>query len=231
MAISDNQKLDFVWKKLGFGSAKTDTNANKKAPNESIASPIIVRGDTIWGESGEIPATIPTSNTSYVAVYSDALNTTVETTEDATSTARRTWKTGLTNWIPTSFGSTYQVKVYVDDASQSDAQTGGTQLFATGSGNNDEWYFDYSAGLLHFIGENLPSTVTAGKKIYISGARYIGQFGTGTDIQVTTVSNFSVANGSIFVYNAETNEFVQKNIFVFDTTLNAYRIDGGEDGF
>lgn len=180
MPISDSQKLDYVWKKIGFGAAKTDTNANKKAPNEAIASPLIVRGDKVWKESGSVPATIPSSNSEYVAVYSDALGTTVETTEDTTATARRTWKTNLTNWIPTSFGSTYQVKVYVDDTGQSDAQTGGTQLFATGSGNNDEWYFDYSAGILHFIGTNLPSTVTSGKSIYISGARYIGELGVGS---------------------------------------------------
>ena len=34
MAISDSQKIDLLWKKVGFGKTKTDTNANKKAPNE-----------------------------------------------------------------------------------------------------------------------------------------------------------------------------------------------------
>ena len=32
MAISDSQKVDLLWKKVGFGKAKTDTNANKFAP-------------------------------------------------------------------------------------------------------------------------------------------------------------------------------------------------------
>ena len=36
MTISDTQKVDYLWKKLGYGKAKTDTNANKKAPNEAI---------------------------------------------------------------------------------------------------------------------------------------------------------------------------------------------------
>ena len=31
MAISDTQKVDFLWKKIAFAKAKTDTNANKKA--------------------------------------------------------------------------------------------------------------------------------------------------------------------------------------------------------
>ena len=35
MAISDSQKVDLLWKKVGFGKAKTDTNASKFAPNEA----------------------------------------------------------------------------------------------------------------------------------------------------------------------------------------------------
>jgi hypothetical protein len=42
MAISDTQKVDYLWKKLGYGATKTDTNTNKKAPNEAIASPLII---------------------------------------------------------------------------------------------------------------------------------------------------------------------------------------------
>ena len=56
MAIQDSQKVDYLWKKLGYGSTKTDTNANKKAPNEAIASPLILRGDKVWQKAGDIPA-------------------------------------------------------------------------------------------------------------------------------------------------------------------------------
>jgi hypothetical protein len=233
MAITDSQKLDFLWKKIGFGAAKTDTNAAKKAPNEAISSPLILRGDIIWEQANQIPAVIPTSNSVYVGVYSDSLSTTIETTEDNTSTTRRTWKTGLTNWIPTEFGSTYQVKVYVDNTGESAPQSTGTQLFATGSGNNDEWYYDYSAGILHFIGTNLPSGVTAGKSIYVVGARYIGRLGLGSasEVGVTFDNTLSSANGAMFVYDSVNNEFVQKTLFKFDPTMNAYRLDGGEDGF
>ena len=177
MAISDQQKLDLVWKKIGYGVTKTDDPASKKAPNESIASPLIIRGDSIWQRSGEIPAVIPSSDSDVVGIYSDALGTTVECEEDLTSTARRTWKTNLKNWIPTDFGPSYLVKVYVDDPSSTTPQSTGEQLFTTGSGNDDEWYFDYSSGVLHFIGENLPSSVVSGKIIYVAGARYIGTLG------------------------------------------------------
>ena len=54
-------------------------------------------------------------------------------------------------------------------------------MFATGSGNDDEWFFDYQAGTLHFIGTNLPNGVSfTGKSVYISGGRYTGEFGIGT---------------------------------------------------
>jgi hypothetical protein len=52
MAVTQAQKVDFLWKKLGYGRTKTDTNANKKAFNESIASPLLMRGDKIWQQSG-----------------------------------------------------------------------------------------------------------------------------------------------------------------------------------
>ena len=172
MAITDSKKVDYLWKKLGYGKAKTDTNAQKKAPNEAIDSPLLMRGDVIWAQAHEIPSTIPGSTTTHVRIYSGT--TAVETTEDNTSTANRTWKTGQTDWIPTQFGSTYLVKVYSDTSGVSDATSTGTQLFPTGSGNDDEWFFDYEAGILHFIGTNLPSSIDGSKVVYITGARYIG---------------------------------------------------------
>ena len=177
MAISDQQKLDLVWKKIGYGVTKTDDPASKKAPNESIASPLIIRGDSIWQSSGQIPSIIPSVSSEIVEIYNDAIGNTVECTEDLTSTARRTWKTNLKNWIPTDFGPSYLVKVYIDDPSSASPQSTGEQLFTTGSGNDDEWYFDYSSGVLHFIGDNLPSSVISGKIIYITGARYVGALG------------------------------------------------------
>ena len=41
MAISDSQKVDLLWKKVGFGKAKTDTNANKFAPNEAVGAELV----------------------------------------------------------------------------------------------------------------------------------------------------------------------------------------------
>ena len=180
MAISDSQKVDLLWKKVGFGKVKTDSNDNKKAPNEAISSDFIIKANQIWTNASTIPSTMPSTSASPVTVYTDSTSNTVETTEDGTSSDNRTWKTGLTNWIPPSFGATYQVKVYATTTGSGSPQ-GGSQLFETGSGNDDQWYFDYSSGVLHFIGTNLPSAIGTGTSnvIYISGARYTGTTGVG----------------------------------------------------
>ena len=174
MAISQAQKVDLLWKKIGYGRSKTDTNDNKKATNESISSPLLLRGANVWAQSGDIPATQPASSGGVVTVY--PTTSPVETTEDITATSDRTWKTGSTDWIPPEIGSTYLVKVYVHTAGDaSNAAANGTQVLGAGSGNDDEWFFDYQSGVLHFIGTNLPNGVNfSGKSVYIAGARYTG---------------------------------------------------------
>ena len=174
MAINDTQKLDYLWKKLGYGLSKTDTNANKTATNESIASPLLLRGDNVWSQAQDIPAAKPSSSSGVVTVYPTSAP--VECTADITASANRTWKTGTTDWIPVEMGSTYSVQVYVHTAGQaSTAVSSGTRLFSAGSGNNDEWFFDYQSGVLHFIGTNLPNGINfTNKSVYIVGARYTG---------------------------------------------------------
>ena len=191
MAITDAKKVDYLWKKVGYGATKTDTNTAKKAPNEAIASPLLLRGDKTWNQANLIPATIPGSSSGVVTVY--PTGTPDETTADGTSTANRTWKTGLADWIPPEFGSTYQVKVYIHAASDAGNAAGsGDQVFATGSGNNDEWFFDYQSGVLHFIGANLPNGISfTGKSVYISGARYTGTLGLHNNVADTGDFGFS----------------------------------------
>ena len=178
MSISDNQKLDFLWKKLGYGATKTDVNSVKTATNESIPSPLLLSGTGLWTDAYQIPTLIPSASSHIVEIYDDTGNgsTTVETVEDTTATPNRTWKTGLTNWIPPQFGSTYAIKVYIAPTGTADPQTSGTRIFAAGSGNNDEFFFDYQSGVLNFIGTNLPSGID-GNEIFIVGGRYIGKTG------------------------------------------------------
>lgn len=179
MAITDAKKIDYLFKKLGFGVTKTDTNSQKAATAESIASPLLLRADKVLTQASSIPAVQPASSAGVVTVYPTSAPQ--ETTSDITATTSRTWKTGLTDWVPPEIGSTYQVKVYIHTSGDaSNAAGSGTQVFAAGSGNNDEWFFDYQSGVLHFIGTNLPNGVSfSGKSVYIAGARYTGTFGVG----------------------------------------------------
>ena len=193
MAVTDTQKVDFLWKKLGYGAAKTDTNANKKAPNEAIASPLLLRADKVWKLASSIPTVLPGSSSGVVTVH--PTGTPIECVLDATATTNRTWKTQQINWVPPEIGSTYQVKVYIHTSGNvGTAAASGTQVFATGSGNNDEWFFDYQSGVLHFIGTNLPNGVSfTGKSVYVSGGRYTGSFGVGA----TNIESFTFADNRI----------------------------------
>jgi len=174
--------------------------------------------------SGDIPGIIPTINTSPVTVYKDgvgAWSATVQTTEDTTVSDNRTWKTNLTDWIPVEFGSTYQVQVYIDTAGSTTPQSTGTKIFAAGSGNSDEWYFDYQAGVLNFIGDNLPSALGGGNtsnRIFISGARYTGTLGFGQS------ENANITNATINTANITTANIGNLNItdnIVSSTNANA----------
>jgi len=212
MAISDTQKVDYLFKKLGFGVTKTDTNANKLAANESIASPLILRGDKVWQQAGEIPATKPASTSDIVQVYSGS--STVECDADITASTSRTWKTNLTDWIPPEFGSTYLVNVYAHTSGNAaNAASSGTKLFVTGSGNNDEWFFDYQSGVLHFIGTNLPNGVNfTGKSIYITGARYVGAFGVGAAAgEDANLGNLVVSDTTLSSVNTNDNIVLDPN--------------------
>ena len=205
MSISDTQKVDYLWKKIGYGRAKTDVNSVKDATNESISSPLLLRGDEIWAQSSLIPSSIPVSSSTIVTVY--PTSGPVECTADITSSSNRTWATGTVDWIPPEIGSTYLIKVYLHTAGDAaNAATSGTQIYAAGSGNNDEFFFDYKSGILNFIGTNLPSGIS-GKSVYISGARYTGVKGTTipgsgasfSDISATNINVSGVVTASSFV--------------------------------
>ncbi len=206
MAITDSQKIDYIWKKVGYGATKTDTNANKLAPNEAIPSPLLVRGDRVWNQASSIPGVSPSSSSGVVTCYKGT--GVVETTADATATQNRTWKTGLTDWIPPQFGSTYLVNVYIHTAGDAaNAASISNRVFVTGSGSNDEWFFDYESGVINFIGTNLPSGKSfSGKSVYIEGCRYTGPFGVGSsgssslgDITAEDTTLFTPTNSDLIL--------------------------------
>jgi hypothetical protein len=216
MAITDAQKVDLLWKKIGFSKAKTDTNASKKAANEATVSDFIIKPTSVWSDVSSIPSVKPSSNTSVTVVHDEK-----STTPDATSTAGRTWFTSTTNWIPPSFGATYQLKVYADTSGSGNPASNGAQLYETGSGNSDEWFFDYQSGTLHFIGNNLPSQISAGKHVFVSGAKYSGNT-LASGISNQTLFNATIDSLATPLKTADggtgLNTFTAKGVFYASTT-------------
>ena len=184
MAVTDATKVDLLLKKLA-GVAKTDTAGNKSVSNESIASPTLNRGDSLWLNAYLVPAT---ANATIGTVTGYLQNNRVECTPDTTSqrmsgSVYPTWKTGLTDWIPPEFDTvnvtnSYRVKVFYGASGLADPSTsGGTQIFADGILGTGEWYFDYQAGILHFYGNSIPTGMTGSHVIYVFGYRYVGPKG------------------------------------------------------
>ena len=243
MAISQEQKVDFLLKKIGYTKTKTGlavdsslTGTKKAGFAEALPSPLIIADGSVWTESGSIPTTPPGSDTTQVKVYlagTSGLRLTVDSTVAsnrafiAYTTYNNTSSARLTNWIDTQFGDNYLIKVY-----KGDPNSGGVALSASGSGANDGWFFDYSAGVLNFNDTNVPSGVTS-SNIYIVGYRYIGNTGAptpGDDFtyrDLTVTRNLSVGGLSTFTGLVDINGGGQANTFkVEDLTDNRIVIAG-----
>ena len=228
MAASQEQKVDYLLKKIGYVASKTgiaedsSLSGTKKAPfGEAIPSPLVVPATNIWSDSSLIPATPPGSTGATVQVYLTGTSG-HRMTADSTISGNRTFIAYSTynnsstailgDWIDTSFGADYIVKVY-----KGDPNSGGVQLSAAGSGSNDTWFFDYSSGVLNFNGTSVPSGVTS-SNIYIVGYRYVGGkgaqpvagFSTFSSLNVSgiaTVGGLLDANGGI-----RANNIIQENL-------------------
>lgn len=231
MAISDSAKVDLLYKKY-FGVAKTDTPTNKSPSNESIASPSLLRGENVWQQSASIPTTAAA-----VAGVVQAYQTTgrVECVPDTTATpiggVYPTWKTNLSNWIPSEFGATYFVKIYAETTGNANP-TVGTPLSDSGIGGVGEWNFDYQAGVLNFIGGTIPATLTAGKVIYVTGYRYIGTqgvsaFPNGISIGNLTISGNTISgNSNVTISNSITTTQLNATTVVASGNISAGDVNG-----
>jgi hypothetical protein len=200
MAISTAQYIDLLFKKLQ-GVAKTATAAQKSASNESIASPALLRGDIVWTQSDQIPGTAQVvANVTQGYLTTSRIECTADTTVPTIGGIYPTWLTNLQYWIPQEFGSTWPVKVWVDTAGAANPTVTGTQIFAPGIGGVGEFFFDTQAGVLNFIGETIPSTLTAGKSIFITGYRYVGQLGV-TNLPSANIGNIQITGNTIATLN------------------------------
>jgi hypothetical protein len=205
MAISDTQKVDYLYKKLGYGVAKTDTSTIKSPSNEANASPLLIRGDIVWVSSGSIPSSAPSANTAVVAVYTGAAA--IKSVNDGTASTNRTWLTNQTDWIGSEFGATYQPKAWAAPAATANAALSGTRLFPDGSGNSDSWFFDPQSGSLNFADTNVPTAVT-GNVVFIEGYRYIGPKGVANISANTFLQNITITNTTIGTTTANANIYI-----------------------
>lgn len=187
MAILENEKIDFLWKKIIYGVTKTASAALKFGSNETIASPSPVLPSSVWQQGDEIPAT-PEAN-AFIQAYAGAGR--IRATNDPTAPANVAWlatitpgdlQTRATNFIPPTFGSGYAAKVFIGDPNGGPA----ARIFPDTTG--EEWVFDYAAGVLIFTGTipaGKPATIGSGtvsvadQGVYLELYRYIGATGVG----------------------------------------------------
>ena len=105
--------------------------------------------------------------------------------------------------------------LHTHNSDAGNAASSGTRVFAGGSGNNDEYFFDYQSGVVHFIGTNLPNGVNfSGKTVYVCGARYSGTLGlqnnvanTG-DITFTGSTLSAPSNADMTFDNSGTGQYI-----------------------
>jgi hypothetical protein len=210
MSIPISQKVDLLYKQA-FGVTKTDTEANKSPSNESIASPLLIRGDTLWSQADQIPG-VGAAVTDVVTAYTGtgAAECTADNTTVPVGGVYPTWKTSLTYWIPAEFGSTYSVGVWVDDAGVADPTSTGTQIFGAGSGGTGEFFYNYQSGVLNFIGETIPTALTSTKVLYIVGYRYIGLTGVSI-LPDTQIGNLDITDQTVTGQDTDANIVLTPN--------------------
>lgn len=197
MAVSIAQYVDLLFKKLQ-GVAKTANATVKGASNESIASPAFIRGDVVWMQADQIGNTAGVvSGIVDARTGASSVECTPDTTVPPIGGVRPTWLTNVEYWIPQEFGSTWLPKVFVGPTGAANIEATGTQIFAAGISGTGEYFFDTQAGVLNFIGETIPSVLTAGNVVYISGYEYVGLLGTQNLPDGTIIGNIVIANTTI----------------------------------
>ncbi|NBR61748.1 MAG: hypothetical protein EBT86_08900, partial [Actinobacteria bacterium] len=222
MTVSLETKVDLLLKKL-VGVAKTDTPLRKSPSNESIPSPSLNRGDTLWINSYLIPESAsPTIGLLQSYLEDKSIKCVPDTNSVKVNDVYPTWKTGLTDWIPPEFDpfnsiNTYRVKVFYGPPNLSNPKNGGTQIFADGSALSGEWFFDYQAGVLNFFGDNaIPIGMTPSSVIYISGWRYVGPKGFNSVFKVETTNMVSSLPATLITLKGdivvEENAVIKKDL-------------------
>lgn len=223
MAISDSQKTDLLWKKVVFGVASTSTNG-KQGFEETIGSNVAIFSKDILAQDIPIPA--PNASGDVVQYYpkTAALRMTV----DSTVAGNRTWiatstygnlTTRIGNFVPPSVDAGYLVEVY-----KNDANVPANKLLA--GTNNNEWVFDYQAGVLTFL-NTVPAGITS---LHIVVHRYVGKTGiSGAGVKITekavTYAGATLTDGSYTFVGFFAN---QPQAGTVTASFNGVRMEAGQ---
>ena len=227
MAINNNQKVDFLWKKIQFGVSNTSIN-NKAGFEEIYGSEVPTFSENIWSQSKDVQKPAP-GQTVGIHEYFGTTNA-IECTPDPTVPNNQTWLatqtyddigTRLEDWIPPTFDASYLVEVFAGDPNN-----GGTKLNQGTTG--EEWVFDYVTGVLSFI-NNVPSAVgnaDSTERVFIIGHRYVGGKG---------LTGAGGAASSDVVADIAERDALEKSegmiVYVMDAsgdTANSAHIDSGD---
>ena len=221
MAVSIAQYVDLLFKKLQ-GVAKTANATVKGASNESIASPAFLRGDVIWVQADEITSSASSiPGIANALTGSNAIECTADTTVPPIGGIRPTWLTNETYWISQEFGATWLPKVFVGPSGAANIEATGTQIFAAGISGVGDYYFDTQAGVLNFIGETIPSVLTAGNVVYVSGYQYVGALGITNMPANIILGNLTITDTTIGTATSNADIVINPNgtgLAVIDTT-------------
>jgi hypothetical protein len=224
MAITDSDKLDFLWKKVIYGVTETDIDG-KEGPNEIYSSEVLTLAQDVWQKSSDIPTSAPkTSAATPVKFYghttdsSDFVKQPIRMLADPTVSGGKSWLavadvTGnvvpgsanrLRDFIPPSIGSTYLAKVYTNET---DAKADSNKMNSLTT--NNEWVFDYAAGVLHF-----PNTVPSGisSNVFLVAHQYVGTKGVGSA---------SGGNGLVFATSNVSYDSGTQNILDVSSAVRA----------
>jgi hypothetical protein len=149
-------------------------------------------------QSDQIPGTAQVvTGVTTALTGGSSIECTADTTVPPIGGIRPTWLTNEIYWISQEFGSTWLPKVFVGPASAANIEATGTQIFAAGIGGVGEYYFDTQAGVLNFIGETIPTVLTAGNVVYVAGYQYVGDLGVTNIPSGANIGNLNFTDTTI----------------------------------
>lgn len=222
MSVSNNQKLDVLWKRY---SGVTSTSGTKAPHNEAITTATPIFQKNFWTDSDRIPVPAPDDHVlDGDEIWADVVRphfaeTALPTIADVT-TNNSAWQVvksttdanvdgnNQTNFVPDTFHRSYTIRVWAGDPNDSLIASQQLNPFV----EDYEWIFDYTTGILYFPNKVPPVAVQNG--IWVEGWTYTGSVGRegdsgGSATNTSKIKTFTFTTGLLMP--------TQSASFVFQT--------------